>query len=938
MDSDHTQPADLDVFISYSRRDVNFVDRLQLALRARGVRAAVDRTDIEKAEAWWGRVEELIRESDAVVFVLSPDSIRSNTCEREVEFAESLNKRFAPIVAREVGDKHVPAALARLNYIHFTGVVARDPHAYDDAVDDLARALRIDLAWVREHTRLGALAARWATQQRSTELTLRGSELKRAESWVVTQPPHAPTPTNLHHAFIVASRQAATWRQRLFAILSFGGLLIASALAGVALWQWGDASNNARIAKANEELAKTNEQRAITQRNIVFGKQLGTQAQTLLTEGVGTMQSLGVLLAVEGMRLHPTVEATTALQQAVRLRARVIFEGPSCEFCVVGYYSAFSPDSRFLAVTGTPARVIDISRKTVMSLGPSGNEAVPAKAIAYDPTGKYIATFAGGRDVTLWSADAGAVVRQIRSPGQMDGPIVFSNQGDRLAVAADRADVEILSVPALETVKRFKGQTKSKYVTSSSLSFDIDDTTLAQTVGGGNEVVLWTLRDGKSRTIKLDAQSKFAVFSAIDNKIAIGAAGTVRVLDPKTGTERARVGQTESRDMMSVAFADYDTIVGAVGWDGPAKVWDTGSGEEIHRFEHERPAAGGAGRIASMSISSDGETFATNSDDMILRIWQPDKPNLSKWRSPPTDAALLDLAGGNPNWTESEDRRVCLAWEGSTARARDCESRSQIYFTVSTKQPIRSAAVTQTGRYAAILDWAGQVLMLDAAGREIGRIEAPGATAMTMDEHRGILALLSPEQGLRYVSFTGGPVPPPLADIGKPSWARFSESGAHILSSQNGTLINLHEVATGRTVAQAVHDSPVDSVLWLEEPRYFATASRHDGTARVWDTQANTLILQWRLSTNLLTSEIGVSPDGRYFWFSGRYYNSQKGGEPRSPPWRYGLWRPDDLVQAACLTITRELSDDEWQRYLPQPAERRASCPNRKPAGLTEVK
>jgi hypothetical protein len=44
------QPAGPTAFISYSRTDIVFVDRLQGALRARGVDARVDREDIEKGE------------------------------------------------------------------------------------------------------------------------------------------------------------------------------------------------------------------------------------------------------------------------------------------------------------------------------------------------------------------------------------------------------------------------------------------------------------------------------------------------------------------------------------------------------------------------------------------------------------------------------------------------------------------------------------------------------------------------------------------------------------------------------------------------------------------------------------------------------------------------------------------------------------------------
>jgi len=70
-------------------------------------------------EDWWKRIEALIVQADAIVFVLSRDAVESDVCTREVAFAASLNKRFAPIVCKPVGDKAVPEPLRRLNFIFF---------------------------------------------------------------------------------------------------------------------------------------------------------------------------------------------------------------------------------------------------------------------------------------------------------------------------------------------------------------------------------------------------------------------------------------------------------------------------------------------------------------------------------------------------------------------------------------------------------------------------------------------------------------------------------------------------------------------------------------------------------------------------------------------------------------------------------------------------
>src|SRR5277367_173235 len=107
------------VFISYSRRDMAFVDRLEPALKARGFEPLIDRAEIYAFEDWWKRLQALIERADTVVFALSPDSVASHEAMREVEYATSLNKRFAPIVCRRVEDAAVPEALRRLNFVFF---------------------------------------------------------------------------------------------------------------------------------------------------------------------------------------------------------------------------------------------------------------------------------------------------------------------------------------------------------------------------------------------------------------------------------------------------------------------------------------------------------------------------------------------------------------------------------------------------------------------------------------------------------------------------------------------------------------------------------------------------------------------------------------------------------------------------------------------------
>jgi TIR domain len=128
-DAEGKQEPKAKIFISYSRKDMAFADRLEVALNERGFETLIDRADIYAFEEWWKRVEDLIARADTVVFVLSPDAVRPGSAAlKEFAFAASLNKRIAPIMFRPVEDKAVPKELAKLHFIFFNDVAQFEPH------------------------------------------------------------------------------------------------------------------------------------------------------------------------------------------------------------------------------------------------------------------------------------------------------------------------------------------------------------------------------------------------------------------------------------------------------------------------------------------------------------------------------------------------------------------------------------------------------------------------------------------------------------------------------------------------------------------------------------------------------------------------------------------------------------------------------------------
>src|SRR5687768_8036885 len=107
------------IFISYSRRDQAFAEKLNSSLQKIGFDSWIDRVDIPPTADWWDQIEKGIEAADACVFLLSPDSIISSVCNDEINHAIKNGKRLIPLVAREVNAQDVHDTLRKLNWIYF---------------------------------------------------------------------------------------------------------------------------------------------------------------------------------------------------------------------------------------------------------------------------------------------------------------------------------------------------------------------------------------------------------------------------------------------------------------------------------------------------------------------------------------------------------------------------------------------------------------------------------------------------------------------------------------------------------------------------------------------------------------------------------------------------------------------------------------------------
>lgn len=664
--------ARLKVFVSYSRKDLAFVDELDKRLRERGVEPLIDRAEIYAFEDWWKRIEDLIVQADTIVFVLSPDAVRSEICAREVAFAAELNKRFAPVVARAVDAAEVPAALSRLNFVHLDGT-----RGFEAGLERLVEALSTDIAWIRRHSEFVELARRWAMAGRPGPhgMLLRPPLLEDAERWISTRPANAPPPTEETQSLILASRRAATRRRQIVSSLLAFGLVLAVLLSGLAVWQRQVAVGNERIAIAARQaeadqrrLAEERERQAVeaADRTLVgqsrFLADLAARSLADGDPGSSILFSLEALPDPSGGNVRPLVpEAERSLDRALSslaergLVARHI--GRSLAFSPDGHWatssgggeqvlfdlatgamkrtplsdeilaSAFSPDARRLVrCSGTEIQVVDLPDLWTRKLDPAKNGAWPAGSVRscrFGPDGRNVLAIGGGGRIGWWDAETGVFRHGLALPEGTRG-LLSSPDGGRLAVLTSDSVVQV-----------FDAWSGGLTATLSSPGGAVDGVDLSR---DGGRILTTSTADGVARVwdvasgsaiVELRTAEATGLLSP-DGETVILAGGRNRagvgdgfsIWDVGTGTKRASIDPALRQT--ALAFGPDGTSIVAGSPDGSVQVFETPTGRVLARLR------GHQARVLSAALSPDGRKVLSSGFDSRLVLWNLDSARSSR--------------------------------------------------------------------------------------------------------------------------------------------------------------------------------------------------------------------------------------------------------------------------------------------------------------------
>lgn len=560
-DSDVTSGTRLKIFISYSRRNLKSAEYLRDRLIDEGFDAYLDKHDILPGEPWQERLAKLIQQSDSIVFLLSPFSVASETCDWEVNEAERLGKRILPVVVTDADPDKTPRRLKRLNYIFM-----RTPEEVAAGLVALSEALLTDIDWIREHTRLSELVHRWEAAGTPVDQLLRGDDLASVEAWAVRRPTTAQTPSSLMLDFIAASRahvtkmaRRETLRTRLIAAASLSTAIIMAVLGWSYYTDW--------------QASLINQSRSL--------------AASAIDAASGGDIFTAQLLAVEAL---PDKRASWFSEERWR---------------------PYIEEDWGLFTSGMLMRLF---------LGGHGDAVKPA---IYSPDGERIFTGSLDGSAKLWDTN-GNVVKKLDKHDGAVWDAVFRHDGHRIATASGDGAVRLWTGDGELLVKMETGQHLPSGIVAegepppslSEVAFSPDGNRIVA-VGMANEGFLW---DGDGRFLTLlkghEAPLQNVVFSTDGRHILTASSDWTARLWTSDGRPIMTLDD-HTGIVWTARFDPSGERILTASDDGMAMLWGLDGG----RIE---TLAGHKDGIWIASFTPDGDHIVTASRDGTARLWQAD--------------------------------------------------------------------------------------------------------------------------------------------------------------------------------------------------------------------------------------------------------------------------------------------------------------------------
>ncbi len=132
------------VFLSYTHNDSFLAKKIASALTKNGLDVWNAETEIFPGDNWAEKVSDALKESDAMVVLITPESLESRVVRREIEYAlgdKSYNNRVIPVLIgseQSFSSEDIPWILQKLQMIRLS-----KPEQTDEGINQITEALKL---------------------------------------------------------------------------------------------------------------------------------------------------------------------------------------------------------------------------------------------------------------------------------------------------------------------------------------------------------------------------------------------------------------------------------------------------------------------------------------------------------------------------------------------------------------------------------------------------------------------------------------------------------------------------------------------------------------------------------------------------------------------------------------------------------------------------
>ena len=592
------------VFVSYSRKDIEFAKRLTAELQKSELDFWIDWEGIPPTVDWWKEIEKGIEEADIFLFLISPDSAKSKVCGKEIDHAVLNGKRLIPFVVRDIKADESPQPLASLNWIF-----SRENDDFQAALQRLLTAIHTDYEWVQAHRRLQVRALEWDRSKRENSFLLRGRDLQVAETQVTAHVAKDPKPTELQTQYVFRSRQSENQRQRNLLLGVGFALIVSIGLGFLAFVNGQNATKNAKdlatqvvIAESEANFRATEQARAEEQTRIALSRSLAAGSRLNLDK----QYDLSLLMAVEALSLDDSIEVKSALFDSLEHIPQAI------KYYYLGVQSSYS--EYYQQMNG----LIDFS---------------------FD--GRYIAARSIGLDIFLIDTEASEP-----QPKKLTG-----HEANVIALQFDKSTYELYSVDARGVFIRWDVQSLQPVdKVQIDLNFNLDEGALAPIASisktgelvafaSYDEILLWnTSTNSLARTIQPDnalggMPITVLAFSPDGQMIAAGAFYRGFAWSTDTGTPVENGSIDTGRPVTALAFSPDNKFFAAGSTDGFVHIVDMETGEQRDQpppsygmdiatgQEITTSVTGHKDEVSGLAFDPTSQMLISTSNDQTFIVW-----------------------------------------------------------------------------------------------------------------------------------------------------------------------------------------------------------------------------------------------------------------------------------------------------------------------------